>query len=98
MEGPLKELGKLEKLTAGKGKEGSIQGSLDSLLSALNDAKDQVESSGVSVDLMRQLERTVESKRKEVDDRQKEIYSSTARLGKALDKVRIPLLLTLVHF
>lgn len=87
MDAPLKELSKLEKLTAGKGKEASIQDSLDSLLASLHEAKDQIEATGVDTDTTRQLARTVELRKKDVDDRQKEIYTSVSRLGKALDKV-----------
>jgi hypothetical protein len=88
MEGPLKELGKLEKLTTvGSTKSASVAESLDSLLSSLYDAKRHIEESGVDEDTLRRLARTVEAQKKEVDERQKEIYSSISRLGKALDKV-----------
>ncbi|KAJ6630749.1 CTLH/CRA C-terminal to lish motif domain-containing protein [Mycena sp. CBHHK59/15] len=90
MDGPLKELAKLEKLTAGvssgKGKSPSISDSLDSLLQSLREAKDSIEPGLVSPDLLIQLSQTVDLKKKEVDDRQKEIHSSLSRFGKALDK------------
>ncbi|KAJ7156026.1 hypothetical protein C8R43DRAFT_1087387 [Mycena crocata] len=89
MDGPLKELAKLEKLTAGasgKGKSPSISDSLDSLLHSLREARDAIQPGAASPDLLLQLSQTVELKKKEVEDRQKEIYSSVSRLGKALDK------------
>jgi hypothetical protein len=89
MDGPLKELSKLEKLTSGplKGKV-SISDSLDSLLQSLREAKDAIQPGTVSPDLLLQLSQTVDVKKKEVDERQKEVYNSVSRLGKALDKVR----------
>lgn len=92
MDGPLKELAKLERLTAvgtsAKGKTTSISVTLDSLLLSLNQAKEQLQTDGMSPQALTTLTRNVETKKKEVDDRQKEIYSSVARIGKALDKVR----------
>ncbi|KAJ7273660.1 ubiquitin-protein ligase E3 [Mycena haematopus] len=88
MDGPLKELSKLEKLTtssSGKGK-GTISDSLDSLLQCLRETRDAIQPGTVSPDLLLQLSQTVDVKKKEVDDRQKEIYTSISRLGKALDK------------
>jgi hypothetical protein len=90
MDGPLKELAKLEKLTAGssgKGKSPSISDSLDSLLHSLHEARDAIQAGSVSPDVLLQLSQTAEAKKKEVEDRQKEIYSSLSRFGKALDKV-----------
>lgn len=90
MEAPLKELAKLEKLTSkssAKSKFPSITDSLDSLLQSLHDAKDELEAGAPSSDVLAELAQTIDSKKKEVDDRQKEVYSSVARLGKALDKV-----------
>lgn len=98
MDGPLKELAKLEKLTAGgsgKGKAPSISDSLDSLLHSLHEARDAIQPGTVSPDLLLHLSQTVELKKKEVDDRQKEVYNSVSRLGKALDKVRTRCALTL---
>lgn len=91
MEGPLKELAKLEKLTATpspKGKSPSVIDSLDALHVALLEAKESAESGPASVDTLAQLTQVVEAKKKEIDERQKEVYSAVARLGKALDKVR----------
>lgn len=87
MEGPLKELAKLEKLTALSGKTPSISDSLDALLLSLQTAKKHVADFDIDEDTMRLLAHTVEVKKKEVDERQKEVYSSVSRLGKALDKV-----------
>lgn len=88
MDGPLlKELTKLETLTAqssGKGKGVSVVESLDSLLQTLYQAKAQ---GTLSVDAVGQLVNTVNARKKDIDDRQKEVYSSIARIGKALDKV-----------
>lgn len=74
MDGPLKELAKLEKLTAAS----SISDSLNSLLRSLRDAKANLNPN--------QVQAEIELRRKEIDERQKEIYSSLARLGKGLDK------------
>ncbi|KAJ7109324.1 CTLH/CRA C-terminal to lish motif domain-containing protein [Mycena epipterygia] len=101
MDGPLKELAKLEKLTAaasGKGKSPSISDSLDSLLHSLREARDTIQVGPVSSDLFLQLSQTVELKKKEVDDRQKEIYSSLSRFGKALDKKFTAALPSYPHF
>ncbi|KAJ6596838.1 hypothetical protein DFH09DRAFT_1272396 [Mycena vulgaris] len=86
MDGPLKELAKLEKLTAGKGKSPSIADSLDSLLYSLREARDGIQASPAPSDLLLQLSQTVDLKKKEVEDRQREIYTSISRFGKALDK------------
>jgi len=90
MEGPLKELAKLEKLTdkaSAKGKSPSISDSLDSLLQSLYDVKDRLVAGTETQNTFGQLAVTVEARKKEVEDRQKEIYSSLSRFGKALDKV-----------
>ena len=90
MEPLLKELTKLDKLTdnaSGKLKSPSISDSLDSLLQSLRDTKERLEAGTETQDTLIQLVSTVEQRKKEVDDRQKEIYSSLSRFGKALDKV-----------
>jgi DNA repair exonuclease SbcCD ATPase subunit len=90
MEGPLKELARLEKLTdktSVNGKSPSISNSLDSLLQSLRDVKDRLEVGTQTQDTFGQLAVTVEARKKEVEDKQKEIYSSLSRFGKALDKV-----------
>ncbi|KAH6918632.1 ubiquitin-protein ligase E3 [Coprinopsis sp. MPI-PUGE-AT-0042] len=85
MEGPLKELAKLEKLTA-KGKGPSTQDSLDALLLSLQQTKDAILSGDTSSDHFTALAKTVEGTKKDIDERQKEIYSSMAKFGKAWDK------------
>jgi hypothetical protein len=88
---PLKELSKLEKLTAGtsgKGKSPSICDSLDSLLDSLRETKAAIQpGTSVPPELLIQLAQTVELKKKEIDERQKDIYNCLSRFGKALDKV-----------
>lgn len=92
MDAALKELTKLEKLTtasSGRGGSSNTQASLDTLLQSLHAARDALATGGeCSEASVRQLAQTVDAKKKEVDDRQKEVYSVLARLGKALDKVR----------
>jgi hypothetical protein len=87
MEAPLKELAKLERLTTNGGKPPSIPDALESLLLSLQEVKDRISEVAVDEVALRNLVREVESRKKEVDERQKEVYSSVARLGKALDKV-----------
>ncbi|KAF7294981.1 CTLH domain-containing protein [Mycena indigotica] len=90
MDAPLKELAKLEKLTASKGKGPSISDSLDALLISLREAKHAISesaASGITPDqVIKELGQAVDSKKKEVEERQKEVYNSVSRLGKALDK------------
>ncbi|TFK29891.1 ubiquitin-protein ligase E3 [Coprinopsis marcescibilis] len=86
MDGPLKELTKLERLTTTKGKGVSVPDTLDSLLKSLQEAKDAVAHNGVNPAQVRELSKTIETKKKEVEDRQKETYSSMSRFGKAWDK------------
>ena len=89
MEGPLKELAKLEKLTSksAKGKAASVDDSLVSLLQSLRDAKERLEGGAATEETVVELAQTVDAIKKDVDDKQKEVYSSLSRLGKALDKV-----------
>lgn len=87
MDSLLKELTKLEKLTAVNGKGASIAQSLDSLLQSLKEARAAFLDGECSEEDLKQLAQLVEAKKKEVDDRQKEVYSVLSRLGKALDKV-----------
>ncbi|KAH7930830.1 hypothetical protein BV22DRAFT_1027990 [Leucogyrophana mollusca] len=88
MEGPLKELAKLEKLTekSNKGKAPSIENSLDALLQSLREVKERIEMGTASEDTFALLAQTVDARKKEVDEKQKEVYNAIARLGKALDK------------
>ncbi|PBK78094.1 hypothetical protein ARMSODRAFT_991560 [Armillaria solidipes] len=89
MEAALKELTKLEKLTgdsSAKAKSASISDSLDSLLDSLHDARQLCVEDVLPQDACMNLSRTVEARKKDTDERQKEIYSSMSRLGKALEK------------
>ncbi|KAI0950306.1 hypothetical protein AcW1_005939 [Taiwanofungus camphoratus] len=90
MDGPFKELAKLEKLTSNassaKGKSPSIADSLDALLYSLREVKDRIQAGSASGETLVLLAKTVEAKKKEVDERQKEVYNSLTRYGKALDK------------
>ncbi|KAJ3726010.1 CTLH/CRA C-terminal to lish motif domain-containing protein [Lentinula raphanica] len=87
METLLKELSKLEKLTAsssGKNKIPSISDSLDELIATLTSAKTNVDT--MDEDSWNILTKAIDVKKKDIDDRQKEIYSATAKLGKAIEK------------
>lgn len=89
MDATLKELAKLEKLTAdGKAKSPSIDQTLDTLLSTLRAEQERIQSGNASPETFEGLATKVESLKKDLDDRQKEIYNSLSRYGKALDKVR----------
>ena len=89
MDAALKELAKLEKLTAdGKAKSPPIDQTLDALLATLRAEREGVESGGALPETFEGLATKVESLKKDLDDRQKEIYNSISRYGKALDKVR----------
>ncbi|KAH9001065.1 hypothetical protein EDB92DRAFT_1811986 [Lactarius akahatsu] len=92
MDAALKELDKLQYLTSdspstNKSKTPAIQDSLNSLLQTLHAQKKRLEAGIASEAELETLAKTVESRKKEIDDRQKEIYNSLARYGKALDKV-----------
>ena len=93
MDATLKELVKLEKLVSNsngaKGKSPSISDSLESLLLSLKEAKQRIEDGVDSVDTYTNLSKTVEGTKKDVDERQKEVYNSLSRYGKALDKVSL---------
>jgi len=88
MDGPIKELEKLRASTESstKGKIPSVESSLDSLLSSLQEVRSRIEAGTVTQDTFALLSQTVDSKKKEIDEKQKEIYNAIARLGKALDK------------
>ncbi|KAI0306384.1 hypothetical protein B0F90DRAFT_1814293 [Multifurca ochricompacta] len=91
MDAALKELDKLQKLTSdvpamGKSKTPAIQDSLNSLLQTLYAQKKRLEAGLTSEAELVTLARAVEARKKEIDERQKEIYNSLARYGKALDK------------
>ena len=91
MEACLKELTKLEKLvsnaSSSKGKAPSVEESLDSLLRSLRDTKESIQAGTAKLDTYGALANKVESTKKDVDERQKEVYNSLARFGKSLDKV-----------
>ncbi|KAG9318435.1 hypothetical protein JVU11DRAFT_526 [Chiua virens] len=88
MDGPTKELEKLRASTEGssKGKIPSVESSLDSLLHSLREVKSRIEAGTVTQDTFALLSQTVDARKKEIDEKQKEIYNAIARLGKALDK------------
>ncbi|KAI6109149.1 CTLH/CRA C-terminal to lish motif domain-containing protein [Pisolithus croceorrhizus] len=88
MDVPLKELAKLRAVTEGtsKGRNPSIEGSLDSLLQTLHQVKNKIETESLNKDTLVLLAQTIEAKKKEIDEKQKEIYNAIVRLGKALDK------------
>lgn len=95
MDASLKELTKLETLTAANGKSPSIIDSLDSLLGSLREAKEEFLAGNCTVEQLNQLTQTIESKKREVEDRQKEVYSALSRLGRTLDRVSKILMLSL---
>ena len=86
MDASLKELTKLETLTAADGKSPSIIDSLDSLLGSLREAKEELVGN-CTEERLNQLTQAIESKKREVEDRQKEVYSALSRFGRTLDKV-----------
>ncbi|KAF8654176.1 hypothetical protein AX16_003705 [Volvariella volvacea WC 439] len=86
MDLPLKELAKLEKLVSSEGKPQSITGALDSLLTIFQEAKTQLQSGSDQDVVIQQIVQAVDGKKREIDDRQKEIYNASNRLGKAIDK------------
>ena len=91
MEASLKELAKLEKLAANsgssKGKSPCITDSLDSLLQSLREAKEAIQTGTANDETFNGMSRKVDATKKDIDERQKEVYNSLARFGKALDKV-----------
>lgn len=89
MDGPTKELEKLRALaeSSTKGKIPSVESSLDSLLHSLYEVRSRIEAGTVTQDTFALLSQTVDSKKKEIDEKQKEVYNAIARVGKALDKV-----------
>ncbi|KAF9510400.1 hypothetical protein BS47DRAFT_1300282 [Hydnum rufescens UP504] len=91
----LKELDKLEflfhnastpALSSIKVKSPSIPSSLDALLSSLTDAKRQLDS-GVSPNTVgAQISNAIDGRKKDIDERLKEVYNSLGRIGKTLEK------------
>lgn len=93
MDAALKELAKLGKLsTDGKAKSPPIDQTLDALLTTLRGEREKVQSGCASAETFEGLAAKVESLKKDVDERQKEVYNSISRYGKALDKARPPCL------
>ncbi|KAH9934803.1 CTLH/CRA C-terminal to lish motif domain-containing protein [Fomitopsis serialis] len=90
MDGPLKELGRLQKLvsdsSSSKGKSPSVNDSLDSLLQSLREVKDRLQVGTATDETLTILSKTVETRKREVDERQKEVYNALNKIGKALDK------------
>ena len=86
MDASLKELSKLETLTA-NGISPSIIDSLDALLGSLNEVKEACLVGKCTEEQLSQLTQTIESKKKEVEERQKEVYPVLSRFGKTLDRV-----------
>ncbi|KDQ18524.1 hypothetical protein BOTBODRAFT_28908 [Botryobasidium botryosum FD-172 SS1] len=91
----LKELDKLERLSSftssairstTKTKSPSISDSLDSLIASLKDAKQAAETGQAPEEYVGGLSSAVDDRKREVEERQKEIHSSLARFGRALDK------------
>ncbi|KAG8217473.1 ubiquitin-protein ligase E3 [Butyriboletus roseoflavus] len=88
MDGPMKELEKLRASTESstKGKIPSVESSLDSLLQSLYEVRSRVEAGTVTQDTFALLSQTMDSRKKEIDEKQKEVYNAIAKVGKALDK------------
>ena len=61
--------------------------SLDSLLDTLREFKHSLETNTVSSNQAGILARAIETKRKGVDERQKEAFNTLSRFGRNLDKV-----------
>lgn len=89
MDGPMKELEKLRASTENstRGKIPSVESSLDSLLQSLVEVRSRVEAGTITQDTFALLSQTIDSRKKEIDEKQKEVYNAIARVGKALDKV-----------
>jgi hypothetical protein len=88
MDASLKELAKLEKLANAKDKGPSISSTLDSLLQTLHHVQAAIQTGEPSPESFIALGQAIEAKKKDIDERQKEVYSATSRFGKALDRVR----------
>jgi hypothetical protein len=95
----LKELDKLEFLfhnastpapSSIKVKSPSIPSSLDALLSSLNDAKRQLDSRVSPNTVGAQISNAIDGRKKDIDERLKEVYNSLGRIGKTLEKVNVP--------
>lgn len=68
-----------------------IELSLDALLLQMYDLRQKLDVDGepgnVTDDDFKSLAKAIEERRKDIDERQKEVYASLTRMGKLLDKV-----------
>jgi hypothetical protein len=93
MDGILKEIGKLEQLTQwdasiAKGKAPAVSTSLDTLLNTLRAARAQLDTDPAAAGAsLTALPKAVAECKKDIDQRQKEVYNAVVRIGKAMDKV-----------
>ena len=79
-----------------KVKSPPIPSSLDALLAILKDAKQQLDS-GVSPNTLgAQISNAIDGRKKDIDERLKEVYNSLGRIGKTLDKVSVMAIFTLI--
>ncbi|KAF9005603.1 ubiquitin-protein ligase E3 [Cyathus striatus] len=86
MDVPLKELDKLENVTAPEGKDSPVLDTLNSLLRSLGEIKQSLESDGATSSSIQHLQFVVDAKKRTLDERQKEAYSCMVKFGKSLDK------------
>lgn len=63
-----------------------ISESLEALLETLRSLRQRVQTES-SLEALRELPNLMELKKKEIDDKQKEIHTCLGRLGKTIDKV-----------
>jgi hypothetical protein len=70
-----------------KSKSKSIADSLDTLLGSLNEIKGHITSQGNLSDAFRAAGTAVDTSKKEIEERQKEVYNSLNRMGRAIEKV-----------
>jgi len=66
----------------------SIASSLDSLLDSLHEFKHGIEAGATSAEAVEAIGRVVEGRKKDMDEKQREVYNALSKLGKALDKVQ----------
>lgn len=72
-----------------KSKTKPITNSLDALLTSLNQAKAQLIAGKDIGDIASIVEKTVETSKKEIEDREKEMYNTLNKIGKAIDKASL---------
>ena len=93
MDAALKELTKLEKLTAdGKTKFPPIDHTLDALLATLRAERGRMQSGNASPDAFEGLTMKIESLKKDLDDWQKEIVTPSLAMAKRWTR-SVPLML-----